>query len=82
MEWEVVTMSPRNLGAGHWKEWIEDGRFGITIGFGNAKFQRVGRCKYSTAEEAIKAYRDIELPKDAQGNYLYNPMGISQDTLK
>lgn len=82
MQWEVVTMSRSAEGAGHWKEWIEDGGFGVTIGFGNAKFQRVGKCRYATAEEALRAAQELELPKDAQGNYLYNPLGVSPDKLK
>jgi hypothetical protein len=82
MEWEIVTVSPKNMGAGHWKEWVEDGRFGRTIGFGNTRFQRVGRCRYTSADQAIDVYRDIELPKDEQGNYLNNPMGISLEVLK
>jgi hypothetical protein len=82
MEWEIVTMSPRNMGAGHWKEWVEDGRYGITIGFGNARFQRVGKCELSTADEALKVYQDIELPRDENGNFLNNPMGVSVDQIK
>lgn len=82
MEWEIVTVSPKNEGAGHWREWIEDGGFGITIGFGNAKLQRVGKCKHASAEEALAAARELELPRDEQGNYLYNPLGVKPDQLK
>lgn len=82
MAWEVVTMSPKNEGAGHWREWVEDGVFGRTIGFGNAKLQRVGKCKYDTAKEALEAGFNLEFPKDEQGNYLTNPHGISIDKTK
>jgi hypothetical protein len=61
MEWQLVTTSPGGeagavprgeIGTGHWKEWVEDGRLGITIGFGNTLFRRVGRCPYLTFAEA------------------------------
>ncbi|MCU7933639.1 MAG: hypothetical protein KZQ99_02015 [Candidatus Thiodiazotropha sp. (ex Dulcina madagascariensis)] len=82
MEWAIVTASRANEGAGHWKEWIEDGGFGVTIGFANAKLQRVGKCKYQTAEEALAAGYDLEFPKDDQGNFLRNPFGVSPDKVK
>jgi hypothetical protein len=41
MEWSIVS---NKTGAGHWFEWREDGGFGITIGFANAEWQRVGSC--------------------------------------
>jgi hypothetical protein len=64
MEWEIVTVSPKNEGAGHWREWAENGGFGNTIGFGNAKFKRVGKCRHSTAEQALKAGYELDLPKE------------------
>lgn len=82
MEWEIVTSSRANEGTGHWKEWVENGAFGFTVGFANARLQRVGKCKYATAEEALQAGIELELPKDEQGNYLYNPFGVSSDNLK
>ncbi|MEJ2691663.1 MAG: hypothetical protein P8166_01110 [Candidatus Thiodiazotropha sp.] len=81
MEWEIVTMSPKNEGAGHWQEWIEDGRFGRTVGFGNAKLVRVGKCKYATAEEALEAGQQLDIPTDDTGIPMYNPMGISPDII-
>lgn len=83
MEWEIVTMSRRNEGAGHWKEWVEDAMFGQTIVFANAKFTRVGKCDYHTAEEALEANKFIEPKRDAQGRIL-SPMGvpIPRDPLK
>jgi hypothetical protein len=79
MEWEIVTASRKNEGAGHWREWAENGAFGVTIGFGNAKLVRVGHCEYKTAEEALKAGQYLDLPKDRAGNVLYNPMGVSRE---
>ena len=32
----VVTSTPKNIDAGHWVEWREDGKSGRTIGFANA----------------------------------------------
>jgi hypothetical protein len=77
MEWEITTVSPVSGGTGHWKEWVEDGRAGLTIGFTNAKLRRVGKCKHETLEEAFSAGQQLELPKDQQGEYLYHPMAAS-----
>jgi hypothetical protein len=79
MEWEITTESRVNGGTGHWKEWIENGVAGVTIGFANAKLRRVGKCKYDTFEEAFAAAQELELPKDDLGNTIYRPMGASQD---
>ncbi len=78
MEWEIVSESRANGGAGHWKEWVEDGGFGVTIGFANASLKRVGKCEYQSADEALKAGRELELPKDDEGKYQYNPFGVSE----
>ena len=38
--------TPRDEGAGQWTEWRETpGFFGTTIGFGNTRLRRVGRCR-------------------------------------
>lgn len=38
--------SPRDEGAGQWTEWREaPGFFGTTIGFGNTRLRRVGKCQ-------------------------------------
>jgi hypothetical protein len=38
--------SPRDEGAGQWTEWREQpGFFGTTIGFGNTRLRRVGKCQ-------------------------------------
>jgi hypothetical protein len=79
MEWEIVSDSRDNAGAGHWKEWAEDGSFGFTFGFANAKLKRVGKCKYDKVKDAIKASHELELPKDKYGNYISYPLGIPVD---
>ena len=68
--WNVVTSTPRNVGAGHWVEWREDGKLGRTIGFANALLQRVGRCEIS-ADQA----RQLPLPVDAYGKQIESPFG-------
>jgi len=90
MEWEIVTNSPKNEGAGHWKEWRENAGFGRTIGFGNAKFSRVGKCKFhidntltssSNIESEVDKYREqyvnIEYPKSIDGREMLTPSGDS-----
>ena len=44
MEWQLVTAEAKSEGFGHWKEWRENGGVGRPIGYGNAKFARVGGC--------------------------------------
>lgn len=76
MEWEIVTTDKRNEGAGHWKEWVEDGRHGTTIGFGNTKFTRVGSCYQTTADAALEYGQTLELKADLDGQVQTNPMGV------
>lgn len=45
----------RTIGAGHWAEWGDDGRFGPVYGFGNALFQRIGACK------SIKDFQELNI---------------------
>lgn len=45
IKFEIVTNSPRNVAAGHWFEWRENGAFGNTIGFANTKLERIGYCR-------------------------------------
>jgi hypothetical protein len=79
MQWEIVTMSPRNEGAGHWHEWAEDGRVGQTVIWGNIKFVRSGRCPFSTWEEAFEAGRQLPLPVDQSGRPMTSPTGSGSD---
>ncbi len=88
MEWEIVTNSPRNEGAGHWKEWRENIGFGRTIGFGNAKFVRVGKCRHHRTVSVVEAemekevkiysdqYADIEFSKSVDGRDIVTPSGV------
>ena len=73
MEFEIVTVSKRNEGTGQWWEWRENNGYGRTIGFGNAKFVRIGACRICE-EEAAQIY---QLPLDSSGNYIEDPMGVS-----
>jgi len=82
MEWEIVTMSKKNEGAGHWKEWVEDGRYGRTIGFGNAKFQRVGSCRNTSVDSALEHGQTLQLKAGADGELQNNPMGVKVEDLK
>lgn len=41
---EIDTNSYTEQGGGHWTEWRENGAFGRTIVFANAKLTRVGKC--------------------------------------
>jgi len=92
MEWQLVTMSPGGevgavpkgeIGTGHWKEWVENGGLGITIGWGNTLFRRIGRCPFQTFNEAIavsaqqslSTQRTQALATDADSG-ADNPMGI------
>jgi len=92
MQWEIVTVSKNNLGAGHWHEWIENGGFGLNVGFGNTKLERVGSCPRlgSTTINGVEVTSSVELqdlqfkyeqlpqPRDAAGNFLVNPMGVPE----
>ncbi len=87
MEWEIVTSSPKNIGAGHWSEWLENSTYGITAGFGNAKLQRVGKCtkqptpyldelqELQEAEEFSRSYIDIPYPLSVEGKAMVHPSG-------
>lgn len=54
MEWEHIATT--RMGAGHWREWLENGGFGRDIGYGNAKFVRTGRdCNFLVGEDIDSA---------------------------
>jgi hypothetical protein len=72
MQWELVTVSPRDIGAGHWHEWAENGAFGITFGFGNTMLRRVGKCQAATTADAFAASPFLPLPDTS----VDNPMGV------
>ncbi|WP_163834226.1 hypothetical protein [Spartinivicinus ruber] len=78
MEWSLVAQ-PRDfvekaidVGAGHWKEWVENGHFGRTIGFGNTLLRRVGKCQITDPQEAMEKYRHLPKRDDID-----TPMGIT-----
>lgn len=75
MQWEIMTNSKTNEGAGHWHEWRENGKFGNTIGWANARLERVGKCDIDTPEEALEVYRNIDFSIDDKGNLITLPMG-------
>jgi hypothetical protein len=69
--WEIVTSSAKNIGAGHWHEWRENGAFGTTIGFANALLNRVGTCRLTLDEAKL-----IPLPYDQfTGRQMESPFG-------
>lgn len=57
--------SPRDEGAGQWTEWREvPGVFGTTIGFGNARLRRVGRCRVPQGVAAdLTRMSDVEIDR-------------------
>ena len=77
-EWQITTASPKNEGYGHWKEWREDGRLGLTIGFANTKLTRVGKCKSLTHLEALDAGSRLELQLNANKEIAVVPSGLSE----
>jgi hypothetical protein len=90
MQWELVTFSPTGeanatprgeIGTGHWQEWVEDGKLGWTIGWGNALFRRVGSCRFLTYSDALSYAEQLKIaiPLDQGGD---NPMGIPADVYK
>lgn len=73
INWEIVTEDrPTNkaIGYGHWTEWRENGKYGLTIVFANAKLTRVGNCNSKFEETST-----IELT-DSDGRKVENPMGF------
>ena len=52
MIFDITTDSEKNVAFGHWKEWLEDPNFGITIAFGNATLTRLGKkCDATTGKQ-------------------------------
>jgi len=59
--------SPRDEGAGQWTEWREaPGFYGTTIGFGNTRLRRVGKCHLGAPGADISRMRPEEIDKLAQ----------------
>lgn len=78
MQFEITTSSPKNEGYGHWHEWREDAKYGLTIGFTNAKLVRVGKCQALTVAEAIDIGTRIELRLNANKELAVVPFGASE----
>lgn len=76
MIWDIVTSSTNNEGAGHWWEWRENADYGKTIGFANAKLERVGYCSSYTADEGRYEANLMALPLDGTGRIMESPMGL------
>jgi hypothetical protein len=80
MEWQIHSLRE---GAGHWKEWVENSSVGTTIGFGNAKFVRTGKCDKAgfdlDVQSAYKSSLELVLPRDETGKELANPMGAAPE---
>jgi hypothetical protein len=73
INWEIVTEDRPNtkaMGYGHWTEWRENGKFGVTIVFANAKLKRVGNCNKKFEETST-------LPlQESAGKKVNDPMSI------
>lgn len=82
VQFEIVTNSPRSEGYGHWQEWIEDGKQGITVGFLNTKLTRVGKCRSLTFSDAL----DLSVKLDAQytdeKELIVTPLGLTEKRLQ
>jgi hypothetical protein len=59
---DIVTSSTRNIGAGHWHEWGDNGQYGPMYGFANALLRRVGKCVSTAGDKAPEGmiYRNDE----------------------
>jgi hypothetical protein len=78
MQFEITTSSSKNESYGHWHEWREDPKYGLTIGFANAKLVRVGKCTALTVAEAIDLGTRIELRLNANKELAVVPSGLSE----
>lgn len=83
IQWQLTTSSKSAEGFGHWQEWRENSNLGRTIGFVNAKLRQVGECpKAETIDELTEVYeryRNIDFPKDEQGNLIMIPTGVPEE---
>jgi hypothetical protein len=79
IQFEITTSTAsRNEGYGHWQEWREDSKYGLTIGYVNAKLARVGKCTPLTVAEAIDLGTRIELKLNANKELAVVPFGLSE----
>ena len=71
---DIVTSDPntglgvrhRTIGAGHWHEWGDNGRFGPVYGFGNAILERVGKCHIVKQTDIDTINIDVRMLKDGR----------------
>ena len=75
MQWQIVTDNRANMGTGHWNEWIENGQLGVPVGFGNAVFQRIGKCKFQSVSEALQNGQSLDPDVDTNGQ-VRSPFGV------
>ncbi|WDD99641.1 hypothetical protein [Thalassomonas actiniarum] len=78
MTFDIVTSSRNNLGAGHWNEWGDNGRFGPVYGFGNALFKRIGYCHKIT--DFTQA--DVQIRYLTNGEQAMYPQQRGQEDIK
>ena len=74
-------MSRQDEGFGHWHEWREDSKYGQTIGFGNTKLKRVGKCHWETLDEALAASKQLDFQADKAGDRIVTPTGLTERQL-
>ena len=55
----------RGMPFGDWTEWWENGRYGRIIGWGNAKLERTGRCRFPHCIDNIK-HTSVLAPKSLE----------------
>jgi len=77
MELNIVGSSPDNIATGHWREWFEDGAYGSSQVFVNAKMKRIGSCTL-TGESPLAV--PVRLRSD--GTPAHSPMDPGQVPLK
>ena len=76
ISFEIDTSSRANEGSGHWVEWRENGAYGNTITFANAKLRRVGKCQSITHDQALKLQVEPRMLKD--GRIAQHPLDLDQ----
>ena len=78
MQFELTTVSKADEAFGHWQEWFEDSRYGVTITFANTKLRRVGQCRWITFGEAILAAEKLAPKFTDAGDLLVAPGGLTE----
>jgi hypothetical protein len=80
-QWELVGFDDKAFGAGHWKFWAEFGVFGTTLAYTNVSLNRIGKCDFNSAKDALLYNQSLPYPTDANGNMQSAPMGIDTSPL-